>query len=154
MAPKTSYTEAELRTYAETVLGPLAAALAITDFTDIVNEAIGEYGVDDVADIEGLTESKLLLACVRYKLWVFVADITVGKFTISDSGTSLNLAEIHKQAVARADAAQADVGRYQSELAQESVTTSVQFYDVTRADDEYETLGELAKVDLEDDEFS
>lgn len=160
MAVKTEYTEAELAAYADKRLGPLAATLGIVladgDYDPIVEDAILEYGNDaeSAADISGLKPVRLLLACVRWKLWQHVTQLTNGKFALSDSGTSLSLNQINQQARETADEARDDVKRCREDLEIELAAnggSAIAFYGVTRSNDPYQGLEEAI---ADGDEFS
>jgi hypothetical protein len=152
MAAKSTYTEAELKAYAETALAGLAATLSLTAINGkldpVIDEALREYGVSAASEVDGLTEASLLLACVRLALWRHVTNLTNGNFAISDSGTSLSLSAINDQARASARDAQVDVDRLRSKLAGEEAGSGARFYSVLRRDDP------LTRQHRHDDEFS
>ena len=152
MPAKTAYTEAELKAYAHAALGGLSASLGWSvgagSYDQLIGDALIEYGVTSVDDISGVKQVRLLLACVRYALWTQVANVTVGNFALSDSGTSLSLNQINQQARAAADIAQKEVTRFRDDLERSLNGSGIRIYNVVRTDDPYE-----AAVNC-DDEFS
>ena len=147
MAVATTHTQVSLEAYAARLLGPLAAVLGITSNTDVVNEALLEYGVTDATEISGVAETKLILACVAYRQWEYVTQITNGKFDLTDSGTDLSLSQINEQARASAKYALELVSRYRDELAAAAAEAdgvgAIRIYTVTRDDDEQDILDAL-----------
>lgn len=75
MALPTSYTEAALKTYAdgEHVLGKIADIFRWTvaggDYDEIVNDALGLYGENTIANITGVENVKKLRAATRVAAW-------------------------------------------------------------------------------------
>ena len=116
MTIPTSYTEAELASYMDAILGPVADALgwsvANGDYDEPVNSAILAYGVDDIADISGRENIEKLRALARVEAWRAVRDATAGHYDFSDGGVSLKRSQMHAQAVKNMDAAIAEAMRF------------------------------------------
>jgi hypothetical protein len=83
------------------VLGYVASALAYTDptsYEEAVNEALLEYGVDDIADVTGRENIRKLRAVARVMVWRQVVRDTTGDFDFSADGGRYSRSQINEQA--------------------------------------------------------
>ena len=153
MSAPTEFSEADLATYSHVTLGGLADSLSFTveggSYDRVIAAALLEYGVETVDEIEGLRQVAHLLACIRYHLWNYVAHVTVGKFDLSDAGSSLSLSQIHtharacaKDELAEVQRTRSDLEYYTGETASGDTVLAIRVYDVSRDDDPLEAYEE------------
>lgn len=116
MAPKTTYSEAELKQFMEDLIGATADKLGIRaeagHFDTAVDETMYIMGVSDLTSINTLAEARKLRLVARREAWRFVAASTVheASFSSGSPGTgSTNRADIHRHAKAMFDLANAEL---------------------------------------------
>lgn len=116
MTTPTSYTEATLAAYMHATLGDVASALGWASGTASYGEAVNEtalaYGVDDITTITGRENIARLRALARAESWRQVMAYTAGDFDFSADGASYNRSQVHAQAKAALQLAEADAMRY------------------------------------------
>lgn len=107
MAIPTSYTESELRTYMLGVVSAVANALGwtATDFAEAVNDALSTYGVSDITEATNIAK---LRSIAKVEAWRAIAGATVADFQFSADGGSYSRQQMHQQAVAALQRAEAE----------------------------------------------
>ncbi len=107
MALPSSYIESTLRDYMFAVTGSVASALGWTavNFTEAVNDVLFAYGVTDIADAADIAK---LRALAKVEAWRAVADATVADYQFSADGGSYSRQQMHQQAVAAWQRAEAE----------------------------------------------
>jgi hypothetical protein len=102
MAIPAGYTEATLKEYMHTVLGPVATTLGWTvadgDYDEAANEAVAAYGVDDVAAVAGREAIRALRAVARREVWRAVMGATASHYDLTTDGASRHRSQTHAQA--------------------------------------------------------
>jgi len=102
MALPASYTETSLATYMHTLLGPVALTLgwsvAAGSYDEPVNEALGAYGVDDIADVTGRANIVKLRVLARREVWRAVVQATASHYDVNADGSSRHRSQIQAQA--------------------------------------------------------
>lgn len=107
MALPSSYTESTLRDYMLSITANVAGALGWTasSFTEAVNDALVGYGVSDIADA---TDIAKLRSLAKLEAWRALADATVADYNFSADGGSYSRQQLHQQAVAALQRAEAE----------------------------------------------
>lgn len=107
MALPSSYTENTLRDYMLSVTATVAGALGWTavNFTEAVTDALVGYGVTDIAQA---TDMAKLRSLAKVEAWRAVADATVADYNFSADGGSYSRQQVHQQAVAALQRAEAE----------------------------------------------
>lgn len=112
MAIPSSYTEATLASYMQTVLQDVGLALGWTttpdDYQNAVDESLLLMEVDDIADISGRASLRQLRAAARITVWSQVAAATAGDYKFSADGGSYDRHQVHEHALAMKAQAESD----------------------------------------------
>jgi hypothetical protein len=99
MPAPTSYTEAELAAFMHSVLRSVATQLgwsAPGSYTEVVNEVLLAYGVDDIASATNIQQLRLL---ARREVWRAVVEETAGDYDVrSKDGAEAKRAQINTNA--------------------------------------------------------
>lgn len=116
MSAPASYTEATLAAYMHSALGDTATALGwaagTASYGEAINETLLAYGAGDIATVTGNDNIARLRALARAEAWRQVAAYTAGNFDFSADGASYNRSQMHAQAKAAVQMAEADAMRY------------------------------------------
>lgn len=106
MAAPTSYTEIALATYMHGILGPVAAALSYSApagdpgaYQNAVDEALLDYGADDISTISGRENIRKLRVQARVQVWRQVIAAVTGDFDFSADGGSYDRSQVHEMAL-------------------------------------------------------
>lgn len=111
MPTPTAYTEETLAAYMQDVLGEVASALGYdpgASYTEAVNEAVVQYGVDDISEVSGRDAVRLLRALARVQAWQKVINDTAGDYDFKTDKTTFNRSQVHKQALSNLSMARAE----------------------------------------------
>lgn len=101
MAAPSSYSETGLADYMHAVLGPVATALDYTSpasYVEAVNEALLDYGTDDISTVSGRDNIRKLRALAMVQAWRLVVQHVSGDYDFSADGGTYNRSQIQKQA--------------------------------------------------------
>lgn len=102
MAAPASYTEDTLAQYMESVLGPVAGALAYTapdSYKEAVNEALLDYGADGIASITGRENIRKLRVLARVQVWRQVVAAVSGDFDFSADEGDYSRSQVQEMAL-------------------------------------------------------
>lgn len=105
MAQPTSYTEATLKSYMDTVIGEMADVLGWTvgagDFDESLNDALNLYGEQTIGDISGQANIQKLRALARVAVWRNVKQAVAAFFNFRDpAGAQYSRAQLREAAEA------------------------------------------------------
>lgn len=101
MAAPTSYSETTLADYMHTLLGPVATALDYTSpasYVEAVNEALLDYGTDDISTVSGRDNIRKLRALAMVQAWRLVVQQLSTDYDFSAGGATYNRSQMQKQA--------------------------------------------------------
>lgn len=101
MAAPSSYSETGLADYMHTVLGPVATALAYTSpasYVEAVNEALLDYGTDDISTVSGRDNIRKLRALAMVQVWRMVVQQLSTDYDFSAGNSTFNRSQMQKQA--------------------------------------------------------
>lgn len=114
MAAPTSYTERQLAEFMHASLGKLAGVLNMRftsdgpgDFAEAVNDALLQYGSDDITTISGVGNITKIRALARVAIWQYVIMNLAALYDVSVDGGTYNRSQIQKQAVKALELAEA-----------------------------------------------
>lgn len=109
MAVPTVYSETTLANLMAAALGPIAATLAITDYSEAVNDVLLAYGVTDIADA---TDIPRIRAMARAQAWRLAMDAASSRFDDSTDGQSMSRSQLYDHAKAQYERAEAAAAGY------------------------------------------
>lgn len=116
MALPSAYTETELATYMHAILGPVAATLgwsvAAGSYDEAINETLGAYGVDDIADVATRANIVKLRTLARREVWRAVVQATASHYDVNADGSSRHRSQIQAQALVALERAEIDALPY------------------------------------------
>jgi hypothetical protein len=117
MALPASYTEATFAAYLHALLsaGGLATdlgwSLADGSYDEVINDALGYYGAEDITTISGATSILAMRIAGRVALWKAVSSATAHYTDASTpDGARANLSQLHTQALAQYNIALGEAG--------------------------------------------
>lgn len=102
MAAPSTYSEATLKAYMHSMLGPVATSLGWvvvdSDYDEAVNDALLLMGVSDIDTVSGNEQIRRVRLLAQLSVWRRVEGHTAGDFAFSADGASYSREQVHAQA--------------------------------------------------------
>jgi hypothetical protein len=131
MAVPASYTETTLANLMHQTIGTAAAALGWTvagnSYSEAINDTLLALSIDDPADATSIAARR---AAARFYVWRAVADATAGMHRFSLDQQSFDMRQVHQNAVARQQQAEAEAAALGVELSTSGTVTFTPLVDV------------------------
>lgn len=121
MAIPTAYTEAEFKAYLHTVMGAVATSLGWTvaggSFDEILNDALGMYGTNDISAVSGVNAAVKLRELGKLAAWRQVVTETATDYNFSADGGQYSRAQVNEMARAKVLDLEYSTAAYRDEYA-------------------------------------
>lgn len=112
MPAPTTYTEAQLKAYANTVLGSMAATLGWTvgagSYDEVINEVLIDLNISDISAQAGLGSVNILRAVTRRETWKAVVGALADRFNFEADLQRFDRSQMQKMAIEALHRADAD----------------------------------------------